>query len=377
MKNILKNLGLLAVSLAISLLLGEILVRLIAPQQLIVPSHDIWRPDETIGWRHRENANAQINTGEGTVHFVSDENGYRINSIAEDEANAEPDISIITIGDSFLEAVQVENRFTIPQVIRRILSNKYDKKVKVVNDGVGAWNPNHYLAEAKLALAKGRYDLGIIFLYSANDIIIRKQTSFSSQVVSGKHHFRLPRSLKWRELINSIFYPINDLLEENSHLFLLLKNRTQALRARVGLAADSYFPPVYKISEKNSERWEVTTEICEEIQQVFARHMTPVFFVILPAPFQINVDSFYESLDIYDIISDSVDIDQPNTIMRDMFQSESLHLEDPLMHMRKIAEEGRLMYGEVDGHFNAYGHEVVAEYIIDEIEEYLTPLLRQ
>ena len=124
MKNILKNLGLLAVSLAISLLLGEILVRLIAPQQLIVPSHDILRPDETIGWRHRENANAQINTGEGTVHFVSDENGYRINSIAEDEANAEPDISIITIGDSFLEAVQVENRFTIPQVIRRILSNK-------------------------------------------------------------------------------------------------------------------------------------------------------------------------------------------------------------------------------------------------------------
>jgi len=369
-KNSIKNVGLLILSVVVSLLIGEILVRIVTPQQLIVHSHHVWRPDETIGWRHMENANTQINTGEGTVHFVTDSNGYRINYSAENEIGAGPDISIITIGDSYLEAVQVENRYTMPQVIRRTLSDKYRKRVDAVNDGVGAWGPNHYLMEAKLALAKRKYDLGIIFIYAANDIVINKQSSFSPEVVSAQHHFRFPRSLKWSELKINVFYPINDLLETSSHLFVLLKNRFQTIRSRIGLTA-AYFPSVFMLSEKDSKRWQITVEICQEIEHVFAENGTPVFFVLLPAPYQVHKDEFYRYVEMFDIKLDSVYIDQPNTILGDMFESKSLHLIDPLKHMRKIAEHGQVMYGHIDNHFNECGNRVVAEYIIEIVEEYL------
>lgn len=369
MKNSFKNLGLLIFTLVISLLLGEVLVRIVAPQQLIVPSHHIWRPDETIGWRHVEDTNTQINTGEGTVHFVTDNNGYRINYPAEGEKSTEPDISIITIGDSFVEAVQVENRYTMQQVIQKMLSDKYGKRVNVINDGVGAWGPNQYLMEAKLALAKNKYDLGIIFLYTGNDIVVNKQNSFSPQDVSGQHHFRFPRSLKWSELRTTVFYPINDFLENSSHLFVLLKNRFQTIRARIGLTAD-YFPSVFKLNEKDSKRWQITAEICEEIEHVFSENGTPVFFVLLSAPYQVLEKDFYRHIEMFDI-KDSVDIDQPNTVLRDRFKSKSLHLVDPLMHMRKLAEHGQVMHGHIDAHFNEYGHKVVAEYIMGVVEEYL------
>lgn len=370
MKSSFKNLGLLIFSLVISLLLGEILVRFVAPQQLIVHSHHVWRPDETIGWRHVENANAQINTGEGTVHFVTDSNGYRINYPPEGEISTDPDISIITIGDSYLEAVQVENRYTMPQIIQRTLSDKYRKIVDVVNDGVGAWGPNHYLMEAKLALAKRKYDLGIIFIYAANDVVINKQSSFLPEVVSAQYHFRFPRTLKWSELRTNVFYPINDLLETSSHLFVLLKNRFQTIRARIGLTA-AYFPPVFMLSEKESKRWQITVEICEEIEHVFAENRTPVLFVLLPAPYQVHKDEFYRYVEMFDIKLDSVNIDQPNTIFSDTFESKSLHLEDPLAHMRELAEQGHLMYGHVDNHLNEYGNRVVAEYIMGVVEQYL------
>ncbi len=375
LNNLIKNLGLLSISLAISLLLGEVLIRIAAPQQLIVSSHYIWRPDDTIGWRHVENTNTQINTGEGTVHFVTDHNGYRINYSGEDEIAAEPDISVITIGDSFLEAVQVENRYTIPQVLQRMLSDKYGKRVNVINDGVGGWGPNHYLMEAKLALAKRKYDLGIIFMYTANDVVMNRQNSFSPQVVSAYHDFRIPRSLKWSELIAAVFYPINDLFETNSHLFVLLKNRFQAILARVGLTA-AYFPSVFMLSKVNSQSWLTTVEICEEIKHVFADNGTPVFFVLLSAPYQVYEKDFYRHIEMFDI-KDSVDIDQPNTVLRGRFKSKSLHLVDPLMHMRELAEHNQIMYGHIDGHFNEYGHKVVAEYIMGVVEGYLLHKLKR
>src|SRR5207248_4215317 len=47
------NIGLVGVSLALACGLGEMLVRIVAPQQLIVKRPDIWQPVDTLGWNHR------------------------------------------------------------------------------------------------------------------------------------------------------------------------------------------------------------------------------------------------------------------------------------------------------------------------------------
>ena len=151
-----KELLLLSVTALFCIFLGEMLIRFVVPQQLIKPSHHIWRPDSEIGWRHVENANAEINAGEWTVHFVTDGDGHRINYPPVDPGVSVPDLNVLAIGDSYIEAVSVENSNAIPQVLQRLLSSGGFPSVNVVNAGVGGWDPNQYLAEAKHCLSKAR-----------------------------------------------------------------------------------------------------------------------------------------------------------------------------------------------------------------------------
>ncbi len=122
-----KNAFVLVISICCSLLLAEAMVRFAAPQQLVIMRSDIWQPDDGLGWRHRANVDTVVNTGEKTVRFFTDANGYRVNGNATE--TKEYEARILVLGDSFLEALQVENEFTIPEVIVQDFEKKYGKNV--------------------------------------------------------------------------------------------------------------------------------------------------------------------------------------------------------------------------------------------------------
>jgi hypothetical protein len=369
LKTIAQKFALLMSSVLVSVFFCEILVRLFFPQQLIILRSDIWRPDSPFGHRHQENANTVINTGEGAVHFITDGNGYRVNRNIP-ENNTKPDISILAIGDSFIEAIQVENDFAIPEVTRKYLERKSSKTVQVDNTGVGGWDPNHYLLEAKRALAQKRYTLGIVFLYVGNDITTKKTTSFHPRTPAQRHKLHIPNSLKWNEIIQAILYPINDSLETKSHLFILVKRSGRVPLARLGLTA-WYAPSVLKVEEVSSTRWKITAEICEEIQSEFSKYNTPVFFVLLPTSYQVHENLFKEYIWAFGIDPATVNINQPNRLIEGEFEARGLHLVDPLEYMRQKAESGLIMFGLVDRHLNQNGHQIVAEYILPVIESYI------
>src|ERR1043166_7782409 len=58
--------------LALALGLSELLVRLVAPQELIIKRPDVWRPADTLGWFHWPNVTTTIITGDRTVRFITD-----------------------------------------------------------------------------------------------------------------------------------------------------------------------------------------------------------------------------------------------------------------------------------------------------------------
>lgn len=354
--------------------MAEIFFRLFIPQQLIYFNPKIWRPDKELGWRHRENVNTLLNTGESLIHFATDENGYRISHHQRIKDKAEPEISIITIGDSFLEGLTVEQEYTIPEVLRGYLVKKYNKDILVVNAGVGGWNPIQYYLEAKGALSKKKYNLGIVFLCTENDLIATTKVVFRPVQIEARHRFRIPKSLKWQEWIMSVFYPINDFLETRSHLFIFLKNRFQVTLSKLGLTA-YYFPAIFSLLKKESPRWEVTAKICKSIEEEFSKYDTPVFFLLLPASYQVHEDVFYDYIKGFNINPKDVDINQPNVLVAHTFRLKSLRLTDPLEYMRQKAKEGLRMYGSADKHFNENGHRVVAEYLAPIVELYLSKVL--
>ena len=248
-------------STLVSLVLAEMCIRLFLPEQLITRYSKIWRPDETFGWRHQENITTLINSGEGVVHYVTDKHGYRVNWMDEKTENPrfKEGKSILFLGDSFIEAIQVENRFTIPQVIKRRLTTHQKMNILVTNAGVGGWNPNHYFLEAQ-RLGHQTYDLAIIFLWVANDIICERVLQYAPQQIAQPHRFRVPQHLAYQEIIDAILYPINDSFEVSSHLYVFLKNRTKWLRMKLGLSA-YYLPRIFTTGMRQSPCWETTASV--------------------------------------------------------------------------------------------------------------------
>jgi hypothetical protein len=357
-------------SLLFSLLIAEALVRLVAPQQLILLRPDIWRPDSTIAHRHLSNVKTTVNTGEGEVHFFTDEDGYRVNANSG-SLSRQYDRAILAIGDSFLEALQVENESTMPQLVARSLEQKTGLPARVDNAGVGGWNPNHYYLMAREALKKRKYDLGIVFISLQNDIVDVETETFQSREPAARHNLKIPQSLRWRAMIDAFFYPVNDLLETRSHLFVLFKIKSRVQLAKLGLTAYN-FSKIFDKNEEKSRRWEITSHICEKIGNEFAAYGTPVFFVFLPTVYQVHKEMYEEYIRSFNIAAESVDLELPNKILKREFEKRGLAFADPLESMReKALFKGIKMYGLIDRHFSQAGHEAVAEFIQPMVESYI------
>jgi len=356
-------------SLSLSLFFAEALVRLVAPQQLILLRPDIWTPDPRISHRHLANVKTTVNTGEGEVHFETDEDGYRIDATSR-SVSSEHAKAILMIGDSFLEALQVESEFTIPQLVARSLRKKTGLSVRVDNAGVGSWNPNHYYVMAQEALKKRKYDSGVVFITIHNDIVDVETETFQPRDPSARHGFKTPQNLSWPAMIDAFLYPANDLLETRSHLFVLFKTISRVQLAKLRLTADR-FPPIFDKKEENSPRWRITSHICEKIRNQFAAYGTPVFFVFLPSVYQVQKDMFEEYIRSFSIPAESVDLELPNKILKREFEKRGLVCADPLGSMREKALKGIKMYGLIDRHFSKAGHEAVAEFIQPVVESYV------
>jgi hypothetical protein len=366
------NLALVLVSVAVALLAAELLIRVLLPQQLILVRSDIWRPDDTTGWRRRENIDTRVNGGEGPVRLVTDADGYRIDR-PEDRGRNRGDLSILMVGDSFLEALAVENPATIPRLVADSLAAKYGIGVRVDNASAGGWNPNHYRMEVKRALSKREYDLGVVFFYVANDIVDAKLDSIAPRSPTIRRSLRFPRRLEWREFVNAVLYPINDALEMRSHLFVFLRKESANLRARFGLTP-SYFPAVFRKSEAGSPSWDLTTSIFAEIEKEFSAKSTPALFVIIPTVYQTDEASLQKYVKWFDIDTSAIDIDQPNRELAVRFSAAGLALTDPTPRIREMQRGGTRLYGTVDAHLNANGHRVAAEILIPLIESRISGL---
>jgi hypothetical protein len=362
--------ALLVSSLLVGALLGEFIIRVVVPQQLIVARPEVYRPDADLGWRHRENVKTLMNTGGGAVHFRTDSNGYRIPWNDGPHVGPGQELRILALGDSFLEAIAVEAESTIPSLLEERLAVSLNRPVAVDNAGVAGWDPNQYRIEARRALERTRYDLGLVFLYVGNDIVRTAVDAYPPPQTVRAHRFRWPGSWAWREWVKSVFSPINGRLETRSHLFLFLKGRLEVPLARLGLTTN-YFPEVFRLDERTSEGWDTTTAICQSIQGEFSAHGAPVIFTLLPTPYQVDREVFDTYVRSFRIRLESVDLEQPNKELAKRFRGASLTLLDPLEELRQRSKQGARLYGTVDRHLNANGHQAVTAIVLPAVEAVL------
>ena len=360
------NCVLLLASLLLAAGFAEFGVRVAAPQQLISLRPDLWQPADTVGWLRRPNISAEINTGERTVHLITDSVGFRIGASGRREG-----IPVLVLGDSFMEALQVEHEQSFAGLLESKASKAVGASVAVRNAGIGGWAPAQYLARAKSLLPREDFRLVIAAIYVGNDAPEIRTDYIAPREAVKRHDFRLPRALTKREFVEATLRPLNDALEVRSELFMMLRNQLDVVRMKTGTSPQA-FPPEFLKSEATGERWTIAADICAEINEVAREHGAKTLFVLIPSDFQVEPENFYKQVRGFGIDTATVDLDQPSRRFQEELSRRDLRFVDVLSSFREQQRAGVRLYGKVDKHLGPNGHRVLAEIIAPAVTQLLT-----
>lgn len=355
-----------ALAVLLTLVLLEVLVRILIPQQLIILRPDIWIPvDNGRGYALAPNLNTTINTGQRPVTILTDSNGYRI---SENKIESDAELEILAVGDSFLQAFQVNYDDTMTAILERELRRIQSTSVRIVNTGVGGYTPNHYRIVVEQEMAENTYDLVIVFVYLGNDFVDGR-VDFYNPRESRARNFRMPRSLKMSEIVDSLLYPINEVLERHSHLYVLLKNRFRTLLARMGLTAYS-FPASLLSGNSDAEFWDITSDIFADIEYTVSTYNTSTLFVLIPSDVQVLESSLEFRSTAFNVPLDQIDFDLPVRMLVSRLSEANLNIVDTTPFLQLAHRNGfEDLYGSIDAHLGINGHRVVAESVLPVITD--------
>jgi lysophospholipase L1-like esterase len=329
---------LIAGSLLCALLVAELLLRTFLPQPLVWNTSAIWEPIDGPGWRRRPNLNVTVNTGERTVRVVSDARGHRIGA----EPVASADLEILAIGDSFVEALQVDAEQTMTALLAESLSRAMGRSVRVANGGVGGWDANQYLIAAKRELAGARYDLLLVFVFLENDVVARRVDGVPAATVT-------PPSLStW--------------LMAHSHLYLFGRNWIELRRMKAG--ARRHLLTSITRAEASSRDWQVTGDVLADIAAEAGKRQTQVAYILIPPHHYLDEDALAKYAAAMGAEVAQLDVSQPARLLTAELARRGLTVFDATPALARAYHDGRKdLYGRIDRHFSPAGHQVMADFL--------------
>ncbi len=174
---LLVRLALLTSSAMFSLLLAELLVRFVPGPW--APSYGFflksggsleptiaWHANAQVGWLPRPLQQLENRTTEFTARITTNSLGFR--GPGEWIESRRPIVAIL--GDSMVEAFQVDDSETFGSLLAARLSGSRGEPTQVWNLGVSSFGPPHYLKVYRRYLADRRPDIVLIVFFAANDI---------------------------------------------------------------------------------------------------------------------------------------------------------------------------------------------------------------
>jgi hypothetical protein len=352
-KNLFLNLTLIGVALLIGALLMEVAIRIIAPQQLILLRGDIWQPVDSVGWAHRPDLKTDVNTGDRTVGFFTDQHGFRIASTGRPTGR----YRILLLGDSFMAAMQVEDEQSTAGLIERCLAPRVGGAAAVWNTGVSGWDPPQYYVQARRVLDSLPFDLVLVSVFLGNDVVDRRRV-LPPRLPDARHDLRFPRRLTRDELVDAILAPINDGLETRSHLFVFMKNRFQSVLMQLGLTHIE-IPIELRRDQATSPRWAITGSILADIDSLARAHGAASLFMLIPSIEQVEPEILQNRARSFHIDPATLDIDQPERLIKAELEKHHLRYFSVREALRAAQQRGVTLYGRADMHPSAEGHRVM------------------
>lgn len=374
----------------ISLILAEVLLRIIQPLNLV----NVYRWDSVLGHTRIANTSGTYRTSEFSTLLSFNNFGFRGKDYQKQKSESK--IRIGVFGDSYVEASQVEDDDSMTRIIERELNN-YEigcQCYEVLNFGVSGYGTTQEMLLIERTIDDFDLDVVVLMMLPANDIknnsIILEQgiNDFAKGIrpyliknSNGQFSISKPsESSKDSTEQSQLFYSLR---RHSALITLLFKALTKsewlsAQMVRLGVLSKGHLqalhgiPTDYQVynqllTTEWAEAWENTFESLKMIKATCSKSNIPLYVGIIPNREQIFTDIWFNILKQYPEMNsvESWSLDYPNKILKEFFIDNGISyidLIDAFLELTK-GEKASDYYFPIDGHFTAHGHKVAGKSI--------------
>jgi len=225
-KNILVNLGILALSLITAFIIGEIFVRLLYKENTVLFPR--YHTDAQYGQftlrKIRPNSTFWHTSPDGSWKFTINSKGLRNDRDFEYE-KPEGVIRIISLGDSQTQGYEVRQDYTFSVIMEKYLKAQ-DHNIEVINSGISGFSTAEELLFLENEGIKYKPDFIVLGFY-ANDFQDNIKANFFKLDEHGNLVIQKKQHIPGVKIQNIIYkLPFVKWLGENSYFYTLLFNNT-------------------------------------------------------------------------------------------------------------------------------------------------------
>lgn len=353
------NTGLLFVGVVVALLVGEMLVRYVAPQGVYRFPKGLFVADPVLEHRLTPRFSGVASTSEYKTAIRTNSMGFR----EDKEYGTKPKDTyrILAIGDSFTMGVAVELDQSFVKLLEKSLSQRPQRRYEVINAGIPGFDTRQELV---LITRYGRElnpDLILLNFYVGNDITDNYQRT-PAFVVDGYYTNGRPED-------GLLPGPTKLFLQTHSHLYCFVWPLLSRLRHPDATVLTeerrSYFLSIYT-EPRDPEveaMWNATWSQLQEVAATVNNDIAPVVVIVIPDRLQVH-DAAWLDVKAHERRGVIYRRDAPNRRIAEFCERLKLPVVDLLPVMADATKRGAL-YFTIDGHWTPLGNEVAASAVAD------------
>lgn len=367
------NCSLFASVCFIFFIITEMVFRIFSPQ-----SYDPYLFDPIIGSRKKPGTFVAVTDGETRRKYANSAGFIDDEWIVAKSAGVR---RIAILGDSFLQAIQVDNEDDFESVLEKKLTAS-GTPTEALNFGIrGMGTTQEYLTLKHYALTYDP-DLIIIAAFLFNDIednslplrsaTIRPYIVFENgveRIVPPQDPtYKFPFSF-FRDNFHTYRWFVNRYYDVRKVIAAKLrKNNNKYIQSDAVLPFFDIYSEQSQTSNEWKEAWHITKEMYRRIKAMADERDIPLLVVLIPTRYELYPDDWVSALEqrreqFPKAVDAPYNLSLPRKKGAEIFMELSIPYVDLYDELQKHASRGEKLYMPVDGHFNVHGHEVVADIL--------------
>jgi len=337
----------------------EVILRFALPQKLYRYPHDLFRPDEEIGFVLNPEFSGELKTPEFRTHLAINSLGFRNAEIAPKPKGA---LRVLVVGDSFVSALNVESEESFVSIAGGALAHRLGAgRVELVNAGTPNYGTWHELRVLRRFARSLEIDVAVLCVFVGNDLednlhpmsaMVRDGYLVERKSVSGL----LPR-------------PVRAWLQRHSMSYVFLWNAWHRMRDWVGGRTPNPMDPFKGFLTSGGDSpiedgYRVSGGLLREAKDDAAGLGIPLLVVVIPQEIQVYPEQF-TTFAAGVLGSDGLaryDLTQPSRRWATLAESLGLPTVD-LLPVFRARNTGPPLYMRLDGHLTVEGNKVAGEAI--------------